>query len=77
MISKSTTWLSAALDSKALILFNVMKDVLVRCSLPLGSCIGQAYNSAANMSGIQNCVQVLMKKEADHCHCSLNLCIQR
>ena len=69
-------------DTKALTLFNVIKDVLVRCSLPVASCIGQAYDGAANMSGIRNGVQALMKKEADHClyvHCfahSLNLCVQ-
>ena len=68
-------------DSKALTLFNVIKDVLVRCSLPIASCTGQAYDGAANMSGVRNGVQALMK-EADHClyvHCfahSLNLCVQ-
>ena len=69
-------------DTKALTLFNVIKDVLVRCSLPIDNCIGQAYDGAANMSGVRNGVQALMKKEADHClyvHCfahSLNLCVQ-
>ncbi len=69
-------------DTKALTLFNVIKDVLVRCSLPIASCIGQAYDGASNMSGVRNGVQALMKKEADNClyvHCfahSLNLCVQ-
>ena len=69
-------------DTRALTLFNVIKDVLVRCSLPIERCIGQAYDGAANMSGVRNGVQALMKKEADHClyvHCfahSLNLCVQ-
>ena len=69
-------------DIKALTLFSVIKDVLVRCSLPISNCIGQVYNGAANMSGIRNGIQALMKKEADHCryvHCfahSLNLCVQ-
>ena len=69
-------------DTKALTLFSVIKDVLVRCSLPIPNCIGQTYDGAANMSGIRNGVQALMKKEADHClyvhsfaH-SLNMCVQ-
>ena len=69
-------------DTKALTLFSIIKDVLVRCSLPLSSCIGQAYDGAACMSGLRNGVQALVKKEAVHClyvHCfahSLNLCVQ-
>ena len=69
-------------DTKALTLFNVIKDVLVRCSLPISSCVGQAYDGASNMSGVRNGVQALMKKESGHClyvHCfahSLNLCVQ-
>jgi len=68
-------------DTKALTLYTTIKE-LVRCSLPIASCIGQAYDGAVNMSGVPNDVQVLMKKEADHClyiHCfaeSLNLCVQ-
>ena len=63
-------------------LFDVIKDVLVRCSLPIASCIGQAYDGAANTSGVRNGVKALTKKEAEHClyvHCfahSLNLCVQ-
>lgn len=69
-------------DTKALTLFSVIKDVLVRCSLPISSCIGQAYDGAACMSGVRNDVQAIMKKEAGHClyvHCfahSLNLVVQ-
>ena len=69
-------------DTKALTLFGVIKDMLIRCSLPFSDCIGQAYDGASNMSGIRNGVQALVKKEADHClyvHCfghSLNLCVQ-
>ena len=33
-------------------LFTVMKDILCRCSLPLALCRGQAYDGAANMSGL-------------------------
>ena len=69
-------------DTKALTLFSVIKDCLLRCSLPITSCIGQAYDGAANMSGVRSGVQALMKKESDSClyvHCfahSLNFCIQ-
>ena len=69
-------------DTKALTLFQVIKDVLMRCSLPISNCIGQAYDGAPNMSGVRNGVQALVKKEAKNClyvHCfahSLNLCIQ-
>ena len=68
-------------DTKALTLFGIIKDVLVRCSLPITDC-GQAYDVASNMSSVRNGVQALMKKESDLClyvHCfahSLNLCVQ-
>ena len=39
-------------DTKALTLFRVIKDFLLRCSLPIISCIGQAYDGASNMSGV-------------------------
>ena len=71
-------------DTKALTMFHVIKDVLLRCSLPIVNCIGQAYNAAANMNSGRNGIQALMKKEeeANNClyvHCfthSLNLCVQ-
>lgn len=69
-------------DTKSETLFSVIKDVLIRCTLPLCMCRGQAYDGAANMSGIRNGVQALMKKECDralYVHClahSLNLCVQ-
>lgn len=69
-------------NTKALTIFNTIKDVLIRCSLPLDLCRGQAFDGAANMSGLRNGVQALMKKEqskALYVHClahSLNLCVQ-
>lgn len=69
-------------DTKSDTLFSVIKDVLVRCSLSLSMCRGQAYDGAANMSGIRSGVQALVKKECDrtlYVHClahSLNLCVQ-
>ena len=80
-IHKATIGLPQLPDTKALTSFGIIKDVLVRCSLPNLSCIGQAYDGAANMSGQQNGVQALMKQEAEHCpyvHClanNLNLCV--
>ena len=62
--------------------FSVIKDVLIRCSLPIVMCRGQAYDGAGNMSGIRNGVQALVKREAGcalYVHCfahSLNLCIE-
>ena len=69
-------------DTKSVTLFSTIKDVLIRCSLPLSTCIGQSHDGAANMSGVRNGVQALLKKEDGHClyvHCfvnSLNLCIK-
>ena len=69
-------------DTKAETLFSVIKDVLIRCSLPIVLCRGQAYDGASNMSGIRNGVQALVKREAGralYVHCfahSLNLCVQ-
>ena len=69
-------------DTKSETLFKVIKDVMIRCSLSLSMCRGQAYDGAANMSGIQSGVQALVKKECDralYVHClahSLNLSVQ-
>ena len=38
-------------DTKAETLFTVIKDILLRCNLPLQLCRGQAYDGAANMQG--------------------------
>lgn len=48
-------------DTKSETLFSVIKDVLIRCTLPLCMCHGQAYNGAAKMSGIWSHVQALVK----------------
>ena len=44
-------------DTKLETLFSVIKDVLIRCTLPFSMCRGQAYDGAANMSGIRSGVQ--------------------
>ncbi len=38
-------------DTKAETLFAVIKDLLIRCNLPLEMCRSQAYDGAANMQG--------------------------
>ncbi len=45
------------LDTKAATIFGLLKDVLIRCSLSLGQCRGQAFDGAANMSGVRCGVQ--------------------
>ena len=59
-----------------------LKDVLVRCILPLSQCRGQAYDDASNMSGHLRGVAARIKSKqpaALHVHClahCLNLCLQ-
>ena len=60
----------------------VIKDVLVRCGLPLSLCRGQGYDGASSMQGRRTGVvaQVLSENAAAlplHCFAhSLNLCLQ-
>lgn len=69
-------------DTKAATIFCAIKDILIRCSLPLSQCRGQAFDGASNMSGIKNGVQALVKAEASqalYVHClahNLNLCLK-
>ena len=61
-------------------LTTALKDVLIRCILPLSQCRGQAYDGAATMSGHLGGVATRIKSEqpaALHVHClahCLNLC---
>lgn len=41
-----------------------IRDILIRCSLPISQCRGQAFDGASNMSGIRNGVQALVKKSS-------------
>ena len=41
-------------DTKAVTVFAALKDILLRYSLPLSQCRGQAFDEAANRSGIKN-----------------------
>ena len=59
-----------------------IKDVLIRCALPLSQCRGQAYDGASNMSGPHSGVAARITQEEPaalpvHClaHC-INLCLQ-
>ena len=69
-------------NTKAETSFLAIKDVLIRCSLPINHCRGQAYDGASNMSGINNEVQALFKAEAVqalYVHClahSLSVCLK-
>ena len=68
-------------NTRAETIFSAIKDILIRCSLNMKQCCGQAYDGAANMSGIKNGVQALFKLSPHtlnvHClaHC-LNLCVK-
>ena len=69
-------------NTRAETIFQAAKDVLIRCSLTINLCGGQANEVAANMSGIRNEGHALFKKEvhqALYIHClthSLNLCLK-
>ena len=69
-------------DTKAETLFSIIKDLLIRCNLPLALCRGQAYDGAANMQGRRSGVAARFLQEqpaAIPVHCcahSLNLCLQ-
>ena len=94
-LSLSIRWVDSAYDiheecigliqlpnTKAETIYCTIRDILIRCSLPITHCRGQAFDGASNMSGIRNGVQALVKKEASkalYVHClahSLNLCLK-
>lgn len=43
-------------------LFQLLKDVLMRFSLPVNKCRGQCYDSASNVSGIRTGLQARMQE---------------
>lgn len=63
-------------------LTDAIKDILLRCTLPLSLCRGQGYDGAAAMMGHLNGVATQLQKEESRAipvHCfahSLNLCLQ-
>ena len=81
-IHEDTLGLIQLPNTRAETIYLSIKDLLIRCSLPITQCRGQAFDGASNMSGIKNGVQALFKKETDkalYVHClahSLNLCLK-
>ena len=81
-IHEDTLGLVQLENMRAKTLYGVIKDILIRCSLSIAQCRGQAFDGASSMSGIRNGVQALVKEEANqalYVHClahSLNLCVQ-
>ena len=81
-VHEDTLGLKELSDTKAATIFKEVKDLLLKCSLSIAQCRGQAYDGASNMSGVRNSAQALFKQEeprALYVHClahSLNLCVQ-
>ena len=69
-------------NTKSATIFSSIKDILIRCALPIAQCRGQAFDGASSMSGANNGVQALLKREnskAFYVHClahNLNLCLK-
>ena len=64
-IHEDTLGLVQLENTRARTLFSVIKDILIRCSLPIAQCRGQAFDGATNMSGVRNVIQALVKVEAN------------
>ena len=81
-INERTIGLLQLPNTLAETIFQAEKDILIRCSLPINQCRGQAYDGAANMSGIRIGVQALFKKEVPqvlYVYClthNLNFCLK-
>ena len=73
-VHKDTLVLFQLPNAKAQTLFTFIKDILIRCFLPIFQRRGQAFDGASNMTGIRNGVQALVKQEENralyvHCLC--------
>ena len=81
-ISEDPVGLHYLPNNSADTVYTIIKDVLIRCCLPLSLCRGQAYDSASNMQGIRSGVATRILGEnpaASPVYClahSLNLCLQ-
>ena len=82
VVHEDTVGLFNTPNISAQTLSEALKDILVRCNLPLSMCRGQAYDGAAAMQGKRKGLATLIRKECPaavsvHCfeHC-LNLCLQ-
>ena len=70
------------LNTGAETITSVVKDILLRCTLPIDLCRGQAYDGAAVMQGRLSVVAARIRKDVPRAlpvHClahSLNLCLQ-
>lgn len=60
-------------NTRAKTIFSAIKDILIRCSLSMKQCCGQAYDGAANMSGTRNggCTGTLQTRVSSYTLCSL------
>lgn len=82
VISEDLIGLFSVDKTDATTLVSVLKDVLIRCNLPLSKCCGQTYDGASNMAGHLNGVAAKLSHEepkALFVHClahSINLCLQ-
>ena len=52
-IPEDTLGLLQLPNTKAETIFSAIKDILIRCSLPISQCRGQAFDGASNMSGVK------------------------
>ena len=82
VVHEDTVGLFNLPNTSAETISEALKDILVRCNLPISMCRGQAYDGAAAMQGKRKGVATLIQRECPaaasiHCfaHC-LNLCLQ-
>ena len=81
-ISEDPVGLFCLTNTTADAICDAIKDILIRCSLPLSLCRGQAYDGASNMQGCRKGVATQIKHESPsalsvHCFAHrLNLCLQ-
>ena len=61
MIHEDTLRPAQLENTTAQTIFSVIKNLLIRCSLSINQCRGQAFDGASNMSGIRSGVQALIK----------------
>ena len=82
IINEDSIGLFSLPNTTASTLHLVLKDMLIRCNLPLSLCRGQAYDGASAMQGKRKGLATLIKNEVPAAlpvHClahSLNLCLQ-
>ena len=81
-ISEDPVGLFCLTNTTADAICDAIKVILIRCSLPLSLCRGQAYDGASNMQGCRKGVATQIKRESSsalslHCFAhNLNLCLQ-